>query len=73
VQDVLDYDRIISRTVPMKQRFVQIWAGSSGYKDSFGKQNALPAAYLLNKEGNVVERYVGRIPAEAWDKISDLL
>ena len=25
------------------------------------------------KEGKVVERYIGRIPADAWDKISDLL
>lgn len=73
MQDVLDYERIISRTVPMKQRFVQIWAGSPGYKDNLGTHAMLPAAYLLNKEGKVVERYIGRIPAEAWDKISDLL
>ena len=25
------------------------------------------------KEGKVVERYIGRIPADAWDKVSDLL
>ena len=31
VQDLLDYERIISRTVPMKERFVQIWTGESGY------------------------------------------
>ncbi len=73
MQDLMDYERIISRTVPMKQRFVQIWAGSPGYKDNLGKHAMLPAAYLLNKEGKVVERYIGRIPADAWDKISDLL
>ena len=73
MQDALDYERIISRTVPMKQRFVQIWAGALGYKDNLGKHASLPAAYLLNKDGKVVERYVGRIPAEAWVKISDLL
>ena len=27
MQDLMDYERIISRTVPMKQRFVQLWAG----------------------------------------------
>ncbi len=73
MQDLMEYERIISRTVPMKQRFVQIWAGSPGYIDNLGKHATLPVAYLLNKEGKVVERYVGRIPAEAWDKISDLL
>ena len=73
VQDVLDYERIISRTVPVKKRFVQMWTGESGYKDNLGKHAMLPAAYLLDKSGKVVERYVGRIPPEAWDKIADLL
>jgi thiol-disulfide isomerase/thioredoxin len=73
MQNLMEYERIISRIVPMKQRFVQIWAGAPGYKDNLGKHASLPAAYLLGKDGKVVERYVGRIPAEAWDKISDLL
>ena len=72
-QDLLDYERIISRIVPMKERFLQLWAGESGYKDNLGKHAMLPAAYLLDKTGKVVERYVGRIPPEAWDRIADLL
>ena len=73
VQDLLDYERIISRTVPMKQRFVQLWTGETGYKDNVGKPVQLPAAFLVDKTGKVVERYVGRIPPEAWDRIADLL
>jgi thiol-disulfide isomerase/thioredoxin len=73
MQDFLDYERIISRTVPLKQRFVQLWTGDGGYKDNVGKPVQLPAAFLVDKTGKVVERYVGRIPAEAWDRIADLL
>ena len=73
VQDFLDYERIISATVPLKQRFVQLWTGETGYRDNIGKAAQLPAAYLIDKNGKVVERYVGRIPAEAWDRIADLL
>lgn len=73
VQDFLDYERIISTTVPVKQRFVQLWTGESGYKDNIGKPAQLPTAFLIDKNGKVVERYTGRIPAEAWDKIADLL
>ena len=73
VQDLMDYERIITRTVPLKQRFVQLWTGESGYKDNLGKHAMLPAAYLMDKNGKVVERFVGRIPPEAWDKIADLL
>ncbi|WP_431099198.1 peroxiredoxin family protein [Polaromonas aquatica] len=73
MQDFLDYERIISRTVPLKQRFVQLWTGEGGYKDNVGKPAQLPAAFLVDKTGKVVERYVGRIPPEAWDRIADLL
>ena len=73
MSDLADYEKIISRTVPLKQRFVQLWAGEAGYKDSMGKPVQLPMTYLLDKSGKVVERWQGRIPAEAWDRIADLL
>lgn len=73
VKDMLDYENIISRTVPIRQRFVQLWAGDSSYRDNLGKHAQLPAAYLIDKSGKIVERYVGRIPPEAWDRIADLL
>ena len=73
MQDVVDYERIISRTVPNKQQFVQLWMGDSSYRDNLGAHAQLPAGYLIDKSGKIVERYVGRIPAEAWDRIADLL
>lgn len=71
--DVQAYDGIISRTVPLAQRFVQLWAGDAAYKDSLGAQAQLPASYLIDPQGRVVERYQGRIPPEAWDRIAELL
>jgi thiol-disulfide isomerase/thioredoxin len=73
MKDLQDYEAIISRTVPLKQRFVQLWVGEPGYKDSFGKPAQLPASFLVDKNGKVVERYLGRIPPEAWDRIAELL
>lgn len=73
MRDLEDYEKIISSTVPLKQRFVQLWAGEPGYKDSVGKPAQLPSTFLVDKTGKVVERYQGRIPAEAWDRIADLL
>ena len=72
-QDFMDYERIIASTVPARQRFVQLWTGESGYLDSFSKHGQLPDAFLIDKTGKLVERYVGRIPPETWDRIADLL
>ncbi len=73
MKDMLDYENIISRTVPTRQRFVQLWAGHSSYRDNLGSHAQLPAGYLIDKSGKIVERYVGRIPPQAWDRIADLL
>jgi peroxiredoxin len=72
-QDVDDYEKLISHLVPSRQRFVQLWSGEAGYSDNIGKPARLPMTFLIDKAGRVVERYTGRIPAEAWDRIADLL
>jgi peroxiredoxin len=72
-QDLVDYERIVGRMIPVKQRFIQLWAGEAGYRDGFGKPLQLPSSYLIDKSGHIIENYAGRIPAEAWDKIADLL
>ncbi len=77
MKDVDDYEAIINRMVPMQQRFVQMWIGEAGYKDNLGSaqllRTQLPAAFLVDKTGKIVERYNGRIPPEVWDVIADLL
>ena len=77
MKDVDDYETIVSRMVPLQQRFVQLWAGDPSYQDNLGstqlQRSQLPAAFLVDKKGKIVERYNGRIPAEVWDTIADLL
>jgi cytochrome oxidase Cu insertion factor (SCO1/SenC/PrrC family) len=77
MKDVDDYFNYLNQIIPSKQRFTQLWAGSSNYKDNIeAKQIAmkqLPASYLINKNGKVVSMYSGRIPAQAWDEIAELL
>lgn len=73
VQDTLDYDRIVSSMVPSNERFASLWMGAPGYRDTFGRHTHWPTTYLLDKTGQVLARYIGRIPPEAWDKIADLM
>ncbi|GAB3482352.1 hypothetical protein [Polaromonas eurypsychrophila] len=63
VQDVVDYECIISRIVPTKQQFVQLWMGDSSHRDNLGGHAQLPAGYLIDKSGKIGERYVEPHPA----------
>ena len=77
MEDVAGYNAIINKTVPLKQRFTQLWSGDAGYKDNLGlsqlSRAQLPVTLLIDKKGKLIERYNGRIPADVWDTISDLL
>jgi peroxiredoxin len=33
----------------------------------------LPATFLIDKQGRLAHSFQGRVPAEAWDRIADLL
>jgi peroxiredoxin len=72
-QDFLDYEKLVAQTVPAHQRFVTLWAGAAGFRDSMGRPAHLPSACLIDKRGQLVERYNGRIPPQAWDRIAELL
>jgi cytochrome oxidase Cu insertion factor (SCO1/SenC/PrrC family) len=77
MEDVQSYNAIINKSVPMKQRFTQLWIGDKGYQDNLGatqlQRAQLPMTLLIDKSGKLLERYNGRIPPEVWDAISDLL
>lgn len=72
-QDWLDYEQLVARTIPPAQRFPSLWLGDASTVDSLGVPTQWPTAILFDKSGRAVERYVGRIPAEAWDRIAELL
>lgn len=72
-QDWMEYERLVSGTIPAAQRFPSVWAGEATYVDSMERPTQLPSACLIDKSGRLVERYRGRIPAEAWDRIAELL
>lgn len=72
-QSLLDYDKLLTQMVPAKQRFIELWRNDNRHSDNLSTPARLPMTYLLDKTGNVVDQYPGRIPADAWDKIAELL
>lgn len=72
-RSLVRYQQLVDMSVPAAQRFTALWRGEPGHQDSFGDAAALPAAYLIDKQGKVVESHHGRIPPETWDRIAELL
>lgn len=72
-EDALTYAQLMATLVPASMRFPTLWKGDPGFLNTLGTPDLLPGAWLLDKQGHVVERFQGRIPAEAWNRIADLL
>jgi hypothetical protein len=81
MSDLEAYNKIIRQAVLPKEQFTQLWALDASYRDSLAtaevikSRNAstLPITLVVNKKGEIVKRYQGRIPAEVWDDIAELL
>ena len=71
--DLVDYEALLRQTVPPAQRLQSIWTGDGHYQSSMPRPTHLPMAYLIDKQGRLVDTYSGRIPPDAWDRIASLL
>jgi thiol-disulfide isomerase/thioredoxin len=67
------YDAILNRVVPPAQRFPWLWRGASAHRDSFGNLSQTPTSFLIDRQGQVVKQYLGRIEASLWDDIAELV
>jgi hypothetical protein len=72
-EDLASYENLLRQTIPPAQRLRSVWAAGSSFRSSLAMPQQLPSGVLIDKTGQLVERYSGRIPPEAWDRIAELL
>ena len=73
VDDVRSYERIVQAIVPLAETIPSLWRRDAATQDNFPARLSMPTAFLIDATGRIVETYVGRIPADAWDRIAELL
>lgn len=73
MKDIEQYDKLIQQTVPVKQQFPRLWRKQPGLVDNFGRVRGTPTHFLLDKQGQLVKKYSGRLPAKVWDEIAELV
>lgn len=67
------YEEVVVPLLPAEHRFQSVWGNDPRHAHNLGPVDRLPSAVLINAKGQVVERYSGRIPPQAWNRIADLL
>ncbi|AOW14558.1 hypothetical protein LPB72_05860 [Hydrogenophaga crassostreae] len=72
-EDFLRYEEVVTPLLPQEQLFPSVWGRDPAYQDNLGPVSHLPSTVLIDKQGQVAERYMGRIPPQAWNRIADLL
>jgi peroxiredoxin len=70
-------------TVPASQQWPSVWAHAAGFKTNLplgtstaGEQvtaSHLPTLYVIDRQGKLRLHAMGRMPADVWDTIADLL
>lgn len=72
-EEFLRYETVVAPLLPKEHQFPSVWGRDPAYLDNLGAIAHLPTTVLINKQGQVAERYIGRIPPQAWNRIADLL
>ena len=72
--DLLAYDKAWKSTQNPALQPPSLWAGDAGFVDSLRQRpKRLPFTVVLDAQGMERANFEGRIPAEAWDAVAELL
>jgi thiol-disulfide isomerase/thioredoxin len=76
--DWLQYESLVTATKQREPSIVSVYAAPQSVPAaamSAKEAQALtrPVSLLLDAQGKLIEKYVGRMPSEGWDKIAEML
>jgi thiol-disulfide isomerase/thioredoxin len=68
-----DWHRLRASTLPRTLHWPSLWLGEAGFASDLPLAGQMPAVWVLDKTGAVRYHARGRMPAQAWDQVADLL
>ena len=69
-----NYERALELTGSARPQLKNLWRGASAHRDSFGDlPQAMPMSMVFDKSGVLRKEVRGRVPAELWDDIAELV
>jgi peroxiredoxin len=74
LEDLRAYENALRQTGPDRVQFKLLWRRSPAHRDSFGElPRRSPTTFVIDKQGQVAKTISGRVPAEIWDDIAELV
>jgi thiol-disulfide isomerase/thioredoxin len=74
VEDMRGYERLLEQTGPPRPQMKHLWRRAAEHRDSFGElPDNMPTTLIFDKQGVLAKSVRGRVPAELWDDIAELV
>jgi thiol-disulfide isomerase/thioredoxin len=74
VDDMRGYERLLAQTAPPRSQMKHLWRRAPEHRDSFGELPVnTPTTLIFDKQGVLSKQLRGRVPAELWDDIAELV
>ena len=68
------YARTVRLIEPSSAHLSMLWAGDVGYTDALGgPAQRLPLTLVIDVNGVVMARHLGRLAPDVWDAVAELL
>lgn len=73
MSDIDEYAKLSNWMTKTNQSFPSLWRNDPSYQDNFGKVYATPTAFLIGRDGKVIESFKGAIKSEQWKHIKAVI
>lgn len=72
--DLKAYEQVLDKVAPANPQMKIVWRRDVSHRDSFGDLPVkTPTTIVIDREGKVAKTLRGRVPAELWDDIAELV
>ena len=72
--DLKAYEQVLDTVAPPNAQMKIVWRRDAAHRDNFGElPQRSPTTVVIDREGKVAKTIHGRVPAELWDDIAELV
>ena len=72
--DLKAYEQVLDKVAPPNAQMKIVWRRDAAHRDNFGELPVKsPTTIVIDRDGKVAKTVRGRVPAELWDDIAELV